>query len=280
MKKSYLLLIILISLQSCNYFTIKNKAKGAVARVNDSYLYKEDLKNIFNPGISKKDSISLAQNFINNWIKQQLLLDKAQLNIDNTKFDELVKKYRADLYINAYKEAVVEQYLDTVISSEEIDKYYEQSKDNFLLPEDLLQLKFMKLSKNDKNKDKYIKLFKSSKTDDIEELKSSKMLVSEMHLNDSVWVNYNNLIEKVPILKTIDKQQLLKKGNFIQKEDSLSLYLVAVKNVLLKNETAPESYLLSTIKQLILHQRKLLLLKNIEETLVNDATKKQQIEIY
>ena len=66
----------------------------------------------------------------------------------------------------------------------------------------------------------------------------------------------------------------------IQKEDSLSLYLMTIKKVLHRNEIAPKSYIKPTIEQMILHQRKLLLLRNIEETLIDDANKKQQFEIY
>ena len=83
-------------------------------------------------------------------------------------------------------------------------------------------------------------------------------------LNDSVWVKYTDLVSKVAILKNEDKSQLLKKGNFIEKEDSLSLYLVTIKEVLKRNEIAPKSYITPTIKQMILHQRKLLLLRNIK----------------
>jgi hypothetical protein len=50
--------------------------------------------------------------------------------------------------------------------------------------------------------------------------------------------------------------------------------------VLQSNEIAPKSYITPAIKQMILHQRKLLLLRNIEETLIKDATKKKQFEIY
>jgi len=84
----------------------------------------------------------------------------------------------------------------------------------------------------------------------------------------------------MPLFREITKSQFLKKGYFIQKEDSLSLYLVAVKDVLNRNEIAPKSYISPTIKQMILHQRKLLLLRNIEETLIDDARKKQEFEIY
>jgi hypothetical protein len=81
-------------------------------------------------------------------------------------------------------------------------------------------------------------------------------------------------------LKDLDKQELLKKDNFVKKEDSLSLYLVKIKNVLNRNEIAPKSYITPSIKQMILHQRKLQLLKNIEETLLEDAQNKKQFEIY
>ena len=56
--------------------------------------------------------------------------------------------------------------------------------------------------------------------------------------------------------------------------------MVAVKKVLYRNEIAPKSYMTPTIKQMILHQRKLLLLRNIEETLIDDARKNKQFEIY
>jgi hypothetical protein len=100
------------------------------------------------------------------------------------------------------------------------------------------------------------------------------------HLNDSIWIKYSDLLNEIPVLKTEDKQLLLKKDHFIQKEDSLSLYLVTIKKVLQSNEIAPKSYITPAIRQMILHQRKLLLLRNIEETLIKDATTKKQFEIY
>ena len=42
MKYAYLYIVPFFLLQSCDYFSIKNEAKDAVARVNTTYLYKED----------------------------------------------------------------------------------------------------------------------------------------------------------------------------------------------------------------------------------------------
>ena len=282
MKYLFIYIISIITLQSCNYFTIKNDTRQPVARVNDTYLYKEDIKNIFTSEIASQDSTLLANNYINNWVKQQLLLVKAQINLENKteKFEELVKRYREDLFINSYKEAVVKQYLNTEITSADIDQFYLDNNQNFKLNEELLKLKYIKIGKDVLNKKELIKLFKSSKKEDLDSLNSKELFLKSHHLNDSIWVKYSELIVKIPIFKTEDKKQLLKKDIFIQKEDSLSIYLVAIKQVLNRNELAPKSYITPTIKQMILHQRKLLLLRNIEETLIDDANKKQQFEIY
>lgn len=284
MKSVYFYLIVsLILLQSCDYFTFKKDVTPeTVARVNDTYLYKEDLKAIFTKNISKQDSIILVNNYINNWIKQQLLVSKAQLNLENKKdeFEDLVKQYREDLFINSYKEAVVKQYLDTIITDDDVDQFYLNNNEIFKLNEELIKVKYIKIGKTDSNKNALLKLFKSTSNKDLERLKEKALLMKSHHLNDSIWIKYSDLTNEIPVLKTEDKQLLLKKDNFIQKEDSLSLYLVTIKKVLQSNEIAPKSYITPAIRQMILHQRKLLLLRNIEETLIKDATKKKQFEIY
>jgi hypothetical protein len=283
MKPTYFYLALsLFILQSCNYFTFKKDVRKPVARVNDTYLYKDDLRAVFTKNLTEQDSITLVNNYINNWVKQQLLLYKAQLNLENKndEFEGLVKKYREDLFINSYKEAVVKQYLDTIITDDDIDQFYLNNNENFKLNEELVKFKYIKIGKDVLNKNELIKLFKSTKKSDFENLEKKEIFLQSHYLNDSIWVKYIDLINEIPILKTEDKQQLLKKDNFIQKEDSLSLYLIAIKKVLKSNEIAPKSYIKPTITQMILHQRKLLLLRNIEETLIKDAIKKQQFEIY
>jgi hypothetical protein len=282
MKKYSFYILFILLIQSCNYFTIKNDENKPIARVENTYLFKKDLNAFLPNNISKQDSILITSNYINNWIKQQLLFEKAKLNLENKtiKYEDLVKKYKQDLYINSYKEAVVVEYLNTDITDEDIQEFYMKNKQNFKLNEALLKLKFIKIGKDVYDKKELIKLFKSSKKEDLDSLQSKELFLKMHHLNDSIWVKYNDLITEIPILKTTPKNQLLKKGKFIQKEDSLSLYLVAVKQVLNRNEIAPKTYITPTIKQMILQQRKLLLLRNIEETLIDDARKKQQFEIY
>jgi hypothetical protein len=55
---------------------------------------------------------------------------------------------------------------------------------------------------------------------------------------------------------------------------------VAVKDVLLRNNIAPLSYIKPTIKQMILHKRKIELIRDIEKIIVKDATQNKNFKTY
>jgi len=270
-------------MSSCQYFTLKKEVKNPVlARVYDDYLRLDDIANIIPKQLSRQDSAVFVNNYANTWARQKLLLKKAKLNLDQSKlaFDILVEKYKEDLYINKYKEAVVKQYLDKVVTDKNIFDFYSNNKPNFKLNEILVQLKYIQFGNDVLNPSEFIKLFKSDKKEDLEKLDDLSLQLKSASLNDSIWIRYNDVLRKIPFLKSEDPSKILKKSHIIQKKDSLGLYLVAIKDVLKRNELAPISYIAPTIKEIILHKRKLNLIKKIEETLINDAIKNKEFEIY
>jgi hypothetical protein len=74
--------------------------------------------------------------------------------------------------------------------------------------------------------------------------------------------------------------QVLKKSNITQLQDSLGVYLVKIEDVLMTNDIAPLIYVEPTIKQIILNKRKLELIKNLEKDITKDALKNKKFEIY
>lgn len=276
MKYIFVYIILIIGFFSCKE---QNEKINAIARVYDSFLYENDIAKIFPDNLSKEDSILFRNSFINSWAIEQLLLQKAKINIEdkNDEIKNLVTKYKKDLLIDKYKKAVLQQDLDTVITENNIDEYYQANKNIYKLNEDLIQLRYIHFNKDLKNEKEVIKLFKSSDEEDIKILIDKELEFNSFNFNDSIWISYNAVLKKLPILK--DKG-VLKKNKFIQKEDSLGVYLVVVNDVLYRNQIAPKSYVVSTIKQMILHKRKLELLKKIEQTLVKDAINKKQFEQY
>lgn len=281
MKKyfTYSLLLVII-LFSCKK---EQENKGVfIARVYNKYLYKEDIKKALPENIKGKDSILLAKNYINNWVQQQLLFKKAEINLEGelSEIDDLVNKYRNDLLVNKYKEAAVKQYLDTVVTPTHIDEFYKENREIFKLNEELVQLKYIHFSNEVLNPKEFKKLFKSKKQEDIDSLKAKEMELTSFSLNDSIWIRLSDIRRKIPALNKQDIDLILKNNKFLEKKDSLGVYLVAVKEVLKRNQTSPKSYVIPTIKQMILHKRKLDLIKKIEETLVEDALKNKEFEIY
>lgn len=251
----------------------------AVARVNDRYLSKEDLNDAIPEGLPAEDSILFRNNYIKMWATKELLLEKARINVDDRDLEiqELVRNYEQELLIERYRKALLQQELDTLITEEDINDYYETNKNVYRLNEELLQLKYIHFSSDLADKKDLIKLFKSEVQEDIQELIERELEFYSFSLNDSIWVSYRDVEKKLTFLS---EEKNIKKKQFIQKEDSLGVYLLAVKDIRRRNDIAPKEYVIPTIRQMILHKRKLELMNEIEKTIMVDAINNKQFEQY
>ena len=282
MKYLLTILIFLILFTSCDLFKLQEKENvksDIIAIVNTEKLFKDDIKSIIPSNVTKQDSIIIVKSYVKDWAVQRLLLDKAKNNSSLevvNEIDELVKDYKESLLINSYKEELVKQRLDTLITENEIDSFYKVNKENFKLNEELIKIRYLHISENINDKDEILKLFKSDDILDLEDLEKQELSFKFHQFNDSVWTAVDKVLLKLPF----SKEKLLKKTKFIQKQDSLGLYLVAIKDVLPRNEIAPVSYIKPTIKQMILHRRKIELIREIEKIIVKDAIQNNNFKTY
>jgi hypothetical protein len=280
--KFFTLLLCLFLCTSCDYFNLQGKENNTseiVAIVNTEKLFKKDLESVFPKNLSKEDSLVLVDSYIQNWAIKQLLINKAEKNSSLeavNQINDLVKDYKESLLINNYKEQLIKQQLDTVIAENEIEEYYIANKENFKLNEELIKVKYLHFDATVNNKKELIDLFKSDDIEDLELLEKQELSFNFHQFNDSIWTRLDNILLKLPF----SKEKLLKKTKFIQKQDSLGLYLAAVNDVLLRNAIAPISYIKPTIKQMILHKRKIELIREIEKIIVRDATQNNNFKIY
>ena len=276
------IVILFVLLSSCDFFKKVDDSKP-VARVNDSYLYFDDITNLVSDGTSKEDSTLLVQNFINRWATQQLLVDGAMLNLSEQKqaaFDKLVVQYKNDLYTKAYMDLLVKRSIDTNVTRQEAEKYYELNKDVFKLNEELLKFRYIHVDENIFNFDDIEIKFKRFNDEDKRELDSLSIQFKSYSLKDSIWVKASQLIDKIPVITPENKDQLLKKLNFIQLKDSLGVYLMQINDVLSRNDAAPLEYVKPTIDQIVINKRKLEIIKELEKDITKDAIKNKQFEIY
>ena len=276
------ILFCIFTLTSCDYIKLQEKdapTSEIIAIVNTDKLFKEDLRDFLPRNISREDSLILVKSFIQDWAVKKLLLDAAANN--NTQeslknINNLVQDYKESLLINNFKEALIKQQLDTIISDDEVEAYYLINNENFKLNEVLVKSKYLYFDASVINKKEIVKFFKSEEIEDAEELERQQLSFKMYQLNDSIWTELDKILLKLPF----SKENLLKKSKFIQKQDSLGLYLVAIKDVLRRNDIAPLSYIKPTIKEMILHKRKIELIRDIEKIIVKDATKNNNFKIY
>ena len=280
--KKILLIFIIFLFVSCESLGLQQKdinTDKPVASVFDKDLFKKDIELLLPNNVGSEDSIVLMRSIINSWAIKELLLKKAEENNsqnENSEINTLVREYRQALLINGYKERLIKQQLDTVVAYEDIENYYLSHRSNFKLNEELIKVRYLHFSNDLIDKKEVSEFFKKGSLEDLEELELRQLSFKSIMLNDSVWTPLENVLLKTPF----SRQNLLKKSKFIQKEDSLGLYLITINDVLLRNDIAPLSYVKSTIKQIILHQRKLELIRDIEKIIVNDAIQNKSFKIH
>lgn len=284
--KRIAIFLVFILLSSCKYFTIESKQTSTekpIASVYDAHLYLQDIRDLQPKNVSSQDSLVMTKSIINSWAKEQLLLKKALENIseaDNKKIENLVRDYKQSLYINDYKTRLIKQQLDTIVNQEEIDSFYIENKSNFRLDKNLFKVRYVHFGRDFLDKKEVIKRFKSQKEADLDSLESKTINFKGSNFDLEKWFTYDNLVKAIPPFQAEPKEKLLKLSKFIQKEDSLGVYLVAVKDFLKKNAIAPQNYIEANIKEIILHKRKLELIRDIEKTLINDAIENQKFKEY
>ncbi|APY07516.1 peptidylprolyl isomerase [Winogradskyella sp. J14-2] len=282
LKKFCLTLTICLACFSCDFFK-KSDSREPIARVNETYLYKEDIESLVPIGTSKEDSLVIVNSYINRWARQLLLMDGALLNLSEEKQEEflkLVEQYKSDLYTKAYLEALVKKNIDTVVNPDEAEVFYQANKESFKLNDDLLQLRYISLPLNPIDFDTIKNRFKRYKPKDRRYLDSISIQFKSYSLNDSIWVKFSQVVDKVPVVTQESKDQLLKKSNFLQLKDSINLYLMHVNDIRKQNDYAPLEYVNKSIKQIVINKRKLELIKQLEKDITKDAIKNNKFQIY
>ncbi|MDC6391079.1 peptidyl-prolyl cis-trans isomerase [Maribacter sp. PR1] len=274
---------VVCTILSCDTYFNKKVEREPLARVGQTFLYKDDIAPLIKEGMSKVDSVSFVTNYINNWASKQLLLSKSKINLPEEKlseFDALVDAYRTDLYTRAYQEALVSRGTDTLISDDQLVAFYEEQQENFKLKERIVRIRFVQLPLNFLNQDEVEKRLKSFEDEDLVYLDSIGVQFKKLNFNDSIWVSSTRIFEEIPPITFDNQDRYLKNSQFFELQDSIGVYLGKIEEVKDVNEIAPLSYIEPTIKQVLLSRRKINYLRKLETEIIDEAIREKEFEVY
>jgi hypothetical protein len=254
-----------------------------VARVNNQYLYASEVNDHIRANLSSADSTSMAKNYINAWVKEQLLLEKAVFNLNpsqQTSLENLIRQYRNDIFIKTYQEEWLKSRMDTLVTPQEIEAYYKENKQNFKLHQDLVRGRYVQLPLANFNKASVSRALRRFNDSDRNYLDSISLQFNSAYLNDSVWFRPQAFFSRINRSSPKEYDRYLKSKRFFEIEDSIDLYLVFVEEVRRRNEIAPLSHLNPTLKQILLNKRKLETMRQFDNDILEEAIKNKTLEIY
>jgi uncharacterized protein YdaT len=278
--KYIFLISILFSLCCCSGFKGSDKKKP-VAKVGDRYLYSSEFNGLIKPGYQKNDSIAMIGSLIEKWIRKQLILQRAELNLteDEKNVDKELDDYRTSLLIFKYEQKFIQEKLDTIVSNSEINDYYNKNTSNFILNYDIVKALFIKIPKPFSNIDKIKEWMRNESDENIKELEGYCVTNSLKYdyFNDE-WVNFDNLKMLMPISASSAEQA--KNNVIVQSSDSLATYLLHVKDFKPRGSVSPLSFMEKDIKSIILLKRKQKMINDLENEIYFDAIDKSNFTIY
>ena len=272
-------ILILLLVTGCQYFH-KNADKTPMAKIYQNYLYFEDIDPSIYRGKSAEDSLNALHQYIENWAYKTLILKEAEQNVDTLKINRLVKQYRQDLLTETYKQRLLQKYIDTLVPQDTLKQYYQKYRHYFTAQEPLLKLKYLIVNKQEPKIHLLKKWFFSNKQVYSDSLIKNTNLLSKFDIETNHWYKIPELKEKLPVFKHLPEKYILKKSKKFVLTDSLSLYLVFIKDLVLKNQDLPLSVIKDDLKQLILSNRKQAALSRLENNIKKEAINKKIFKIF
>lgn len=259
-----------------------NNNEVPVARVFEHYLYPSDLDDAIPEGTSTQDSIILSKRYVDTWVKDQLMLNRAEqaLTDEQKDFEKQIAEYHRALLIFTYRQKMLQQKLDTVVSGSEIESYYQENINNFLLGQDVIKGTFIKVALTAPRLNELRNWSRANGEEDLNQMEKYciSYAVKYSDFNDT-WVYFSSIKPQLPMTITQPSRYLRFNRN-IETTDSMYRYFLHVSEHLPEGEVAPLEIVTDDISSIILNKRKIQFFQDLEQRIYSDGVTRNQFEIY
>ncbi|MBN1985629.1 MAG: hypothetical protein JW761_04960 [Prolixibacteraceae bacterium] len=256
--------------------------KTVVAEVGEKKLYLSDIASVVPAGTEKEDSTVMIDDYIRKWVKKELLIQKAEENLtpDQKNLAQEIENYRNSLIIYKYKNELIKQRMDTVVTDTQIETYYQEHPDNFNLTQNIVKAIFVKVPNEVANPQQIKALCSDTSVEGLNELREYCLQYAKgFDIFADNWVDFETVLKNIP-QEITDPAQFLQRNKLIELTDADYYYLVSIQDYKLKNEIAPAEYVSENIRNLILNRRKIEFLKQMEENVYTEGVRKNKFKIY
>jgi hypothetical protein len=229
-----------------------------------------------------EDSSFFVERYINLWIRKQLMIYHAEINLSNDLLDyeQQIKEYRSSLLIYAYQQELINQNFDTTISPHDIMDYYTQHHEEFKLVKNIFKGRYIIVDKLAPKLSSLSRWFKSEDIELVEALTDyCRQFSKEYYLEGGSWQYFSIITDKLPELIS-EEEYFLKNTNGAWFEDHQYRYYVYIQDYKIKGEISPLALERERIQNILLNKKKIQYLKQLEDELHQNALALGKIKIY
>jgi hypothetical protein len=259
-----------------------NNHEDPVARVFEQYLYPSDIRHAIPTGTSVQDSIILAKRYVNTWVKDQLMLHRAEqaLTEEQKDFEKQIAEYHRSLLIFSYRQKLLQQKMDTLVTTQEIESYYQENINNFILGQDVIKGTFIKVALTAPRIDQLRGWSRSNGEDDLDSMEKYCISYADKYndFNDT-WIYFSSIKVQLP-MQISQPSRYLRYNRNIETSDTMYRYFLHVTDHLPEGEVAPLEMVSEDITNIILNKRKIEFFQDLEHMVYNDGVTRNQFEIF
>ena len=280
MRKYGIYIAFIVSLLSaCNLLFDKGEP---IAKVGVRVLTIEELSKNVPDYLDATDSALWADDYIKKWIQRELLLLKAEENLKGNEKDvsEELQEYRNSLIVFKYKNELIRQKMDTTVDKSDIEKYFNEHRESFILNRNIVKAIFIKVPMSVSDPENLKELCSSNDPEKQAKLNEYCMSYAKAYdrFNDE-WVSADIVLRNTPELIS-DQEHLLERNRFIESKDMDYYYLVCIREYRLAGQGSPVEYVQKDIQNLILSKQKLEFLKQIEKDIYQEGIDNNKVKLF
>lgn len=265
--------IVLPMLASCKAISEFFDKEEVVAEVGQAKLRKSELDRVVPAGLPAEDSVRLARQYINTWALDQVFLNVAEQQLSKSEKDVTreLEAYRTSLLKYRYEQLYVNERLDTAVSEDAVQEYYEAHSSKFILQRPVVKARFLSISE-DSPMLKTIR--KKMSSDEVEDIIEADSLAFSSAFKFTTW--NNEWIDAAVMAREFGQDYAsvlsgVSKGWNERTDTSGVVNAAYVTEIVPKGAMSPLEYSTPFIKDMIISARKQALVSALEHDLLEDA---------
>jgi len=247
-----------------------------IAEAFGEKLTMSDISGNLNVARTKSDSQFIISRYSDQWVMDKIFFEEAKNAVgQNNKIDALVDDYKKSLIIHEWDQSILAEAMDTVIAIEEIDTFYQRSKKEYKLQEDIVR--FLYVQFHESGDEAYFKNI--WKTEDLLAINQFIGQYSGISFLDSEKWYYKSELKNLLPEKMYKKIAFSKPNNYSHSENETKFFVKILEKTD-SDEDAPVSFVEEIIRERILHDRAKEILKRKKNSLYQKNIQNKVIKVY